>query len=156
MAPQQKQSVWVRGTVLLPLLLALGCGSSGTITGKVTYQDKAVPGGTVTFLDEKGHPFRGDIQPDGSYTITKVPKGKVKVTVETASVRPAQANMPRGMKMPRPPQDAPMGDNPGAAMYKEADASRYVKIPEDYANADKSGLELQVTGGQQEYNIPLK
>jgi hypothetical protein len=140
------------GCVALSLFVgATGCGSKGTVTGKISYRDKPVPGGTIFFLTEGKGTFESKIQPDGKYTVENVPAGTVKIYLETESIRPA----PRP-KMPKPPKDqVPPGaeDNP---VYGAPAANRYVKIPDKYTSPEKSGLTLDVRGGNQDYDIPLK
>jgi hypothetical protein len=60
---------------LFALLVALGCSSSGELTtapvsGKVTYNGKPVPNGTVMFVPDQGPAATGEIAKDGSYRLT--------------------------------------------------------------------------------------
>ena len=58
-----------------------GCSSgkmkTAVVKGKVTFNGKAVPNGTVNFTPEGGGgpSAMGDIQPDGSYSLTTYRKG---------------------------------------------------------------------------------
>jgi len=60
-------------------LFLAGCGvgqpRTAVVRGKVTYQGKPVPGGTILFTPTSGPPATGGIQPDGSYTLTTFRKG---------------------------------------------------------------------------------
>ncbi|MBI3469435.1 MAG: hypothetical protein HY000_41060 [Planctomycetes bacterium] len=92
----------LRLVLALVTLPALGCGEKSNtpetapVTGTVTYKGKPVIGGTVTFIPEQGpgNPGIGDIQSDGTYSLTTYDRddgavlGKHKVTVE---VFPGQA-----------------------------------------------------------------
>jgi hypothetical protein len=64
---------------LLGLALAAGCASgdlpTAVVTGKVTYDGKPVPNGTVLFVPAAGPPATGEIQPDGSYRMTTYANG---------------------------------------------------------------------------------
>jgi len=53
------------------ILCTVGCGSSGLVSvkGKVTYNDKPVTGGTITFAAEDKASAYGEILPDGSYSL---------------------------------------------------------------------------------------
>ena len=96
------------GMVLSTLVLAVvGCGEPrGSVSGKVTYKDKALAGGTVVFVSEdKKNQDRALIQPDGTYLAKNVPVGKVRVGVEPAP-KGASANMPKGAKKPDIPADS--------------------------------------------------
>jgi hypothetical protein len=63
----------------LVVLSLTGCGErrSGTaiVRGKVTLNGKPVPNGTVNFIPEMGPSATGEIQPDGSYTLTTYKPG---------------------------------------------------------------------------------
>ena len=65
---------------LLVVGLLLGCGEkrSGTavVRGKVTYNGKPVPNGTVNFIPTRGATTAtGEIHPDGSYALTTYKPG---------------------------------------------------------------------------------
>jgi hypothetical protein len=56
-----------------------GCGNNkkktNIVRGKVTFNGKEVPNGTITFFPENGPTASGEIQPDGSYTLTTFKTG---------------------------------------------------------------------------------
>jgi len=69
--------VWV--AALLVLVLA-GCQPKGhgtaIVRGKITYKGKPVPNGTINFIPANSGPSAmGNIQPDGSYTLTTYKSG---------------------------------------------------------------------------------
>jgi len=135
--------------LLVPLAVA-GCTSStATVTGKVTYKGAPLKGGTVIFLSTQGKgSSNADIGEDGTYTAEKVPVGDVKICVNTAFLKP---NRSAHTYSPPPGQAAP-GYDPS----KGNKGDRYVAIPPDYADPDKTSLTLTVTGGKQEHPIELK
>ena len=131
-------------------LWATGCGSSASVSGKVSYKGQTVKGGTVSFIGPDNWTGMSQIAEDGSYTISKAPHGQVKIIVETKTAKP-NAMMSR---MPKPPKDAPV---PKGSMYDtQGQADRYVAIPDRYADKDKSGLTYEVKSGKQEHNISLE
>ena len=138
-----------------PLALALavpallcGCGSkTGRVSGKVTYKDKPVQGGTVTFLVSGKHSASSPIGEDGSYSIEKVPVGPAKISI----VPPVPAGPGGGGPMMDPSKFGGGVEKP-AAQPK----TKPLNLPEKYKNPEKSGLEYTVTPGSQEHNIPLK
>lgn len=145
---------WLRGlatalfcAALLPLLGCGGGGGTGTVSGKVTYRDKPLPGGYITFVPEKGSSVaRGDIEKDGSYRVEKVPVGPVKIAVQALEPpKYAAGNM-------SPAEVAKMGKK---AFQRAAPAPR-MKLPENFTDPEESGLTYTVKKGMQEYNIPLK
>jgi hypothetical protein len=118
------------GVVLVALA---GCGPRRvTVSGKVRYQAQAVPKGTVRFLTSEDKVLFADLKEDGSYTITGVPVGLVKISV---TVPPAASLEPQQ----KGPDGRPVE---GAA---ETTAVRVVPIPPIYSNPSTSGLEYTVT-----------
>ena len=66
----------VSGMLRLILLFVLGLSSVGcnqsnlaVVKGKVTYKDKPVTSGTITFFAQDKPAAYGDLQPDGTYTL---------------------------------------------------------------------------------------
>jgi hypothetical protein len=133
------------------LLLLVGCGpSTGTITGKVTYDDKPLTSGTVMFLADDNRSFPSSISSDGTYKVENVPLGHVRITV-AAGGGGAKIEAPRGFG--KIPKGAP---TEAFKAYKGATARSGVSIPMRYANPDQSGLSTTVVAGSQEYNIVLQ
>lgn len=157
-----KQGRLFAAVLLLSALPCLtGCGSS-KVSGKVTYQGKTVPGGLVVFHGANNWTGNSPIEQDGSYTIVKPPPGPVKITVDTSSMRPVQLprnvpgmeNMPgaKGKMPPNMPEEAKK--NP---LYNpELNAGRYLAIPANYADPEKSGLSYEVKSGPQTHDIKLE
>ncbi len=79
---------WAAG---LAAALATGCGDgprTATVSGVVKVAGKPAEKGSVTFVpaDGKGSTAGGSIGPDGSYTATGVPHGRMKVEVRVPKV----------------------------------------------------------------------
>lgn len=133
----------------LVVVVLIGCGSnSGSVTGKVTYKDKPLPGGTVTFVTADKKVSTAVIGSDGTYTINKVTAGPVKIAVYPLA--PPQPMM-EGTKMNPGAMGAPAPEAPPAATD-----SKSVKLPQQYQDPEKSGLTYTVKSGKQEHNIELK
>lgn len=169
----------MRCVSLVALFLAVGalsgCGrSQGSVSGKVTYMNKALKGGIVGFVSTEGLPsVTGTINEDGSFAIDKIPAGNYQVFVDTESLKPPQGSTPKGPgsgtstggvdpKTSGPPPGAelpegykPINPNEAEATLK-ANAKKYVAIPPNYATSEKSGLSFTVVAGAQTYNIELK
>jgi hypothetical protein len=138
----------IRGFALLIFLVlsltAFGCGSkTGTISGKVTYQGKAVTGGSVNFLSEGSESIMktGGIQKDGSYSVSGVPVGPAKITVQ-------------GVKARRLLIPTQLQKEQGKAEVTTDQPEIYV--PPKYGSADTSDLKYEVKPGKQHYDIELK
>jgi hypothetical protein len=81
----------VAGPCLL-VLLASGCGSkTGTVSGKVTHQGKAVSNGFISFLpqtpQDQGRVFSSIIDENGAYEVTRVPVGPAKIVIQNPGAR---------------------------------------------------------------------
>ncbi len=125
----------VVGLSILPLALAVlwGCSSDPElpetfpVTGKVMYQGQPLTKGTITFLSDEGQSSTGEIQPDGTYTLSTFESGdgaveghhRVKIVADTAD----PTLMP--------------GSSPGYQKPKDL-------IPKKYADIQTSGLEAVV------------
>lgn len=147
-------------SLLLLLLLSAGCSSKGSVTGKVLYQGKPLPGGTVTFFCGSRGTFTSPIKEDGTYSVDKVRAGDAKIGVENQSLnrnRGAIPKMPGGYKekfKSMIPEDVDASEMmPG---FASSLPGKYVPIPEHYSDPEKSGLTYTVTGGQQSHDIELK
>src|SRR5262245_30640892 len=108
----------VRGAVALfgvGLLVVAGCNKPvGTVSGKVTYQGKALKGGGVTFVSaDGGRSFVGAIGPDGSYKVPDIVAGTYKVTVDNNSLKGQEKTMGPGGTAAPPPL-VPAGAKGGA------------------------------------------
>jgi hypothetical protein len=138
------------------LLLALGCGSKGTITGTVTYKGTPIPAGTIVFAPDSGEPSVNAPIADGKYTIDKVPPGPAKVAVSSTYseglISPIQVMLQKSGG--KPAEDMPEGAR--KLMEGAAHAKKGVKIPDDYADPATSGLTYTVKDGKQTHDIDLK
>jgi len=125
-----------------------GCSQpTATVSGKVTYQNGPVKGGTVTFAGSKGQSVSAEIKEDGTYTAEKVPIGEAKISVSTRSLG-VVASMPKGSLPPE--KQATSG-----GMSPEEAKRRYVAIPTLYESPETSGLTYTVVGGSQQHDVPL-
>ncbi len=140
------KTIWCRLNVLALLAASLavaGCGgSTGSVTGKVTYKGKTLTSGKVTFVSETNSAF-APIQPDGTYSIPKVPTGKVVITVETPKAHQTMAMDP-----------SKMGGGPSGPV--EPPKNPEVEAPVRYADPKTSPLNYEVKSGTQTYDIVLE
>lgn len=163
--------VLMTGTVLLA-----GCSRPvGSITGKVTYMNKPLKGGSIAFVSTEGRQsFSTSIREDGTFTIDQITGGDYKVCVDTSFLQPPASSVgykgSGGMSAPAaakgpPPKSAPPPDATIPEGYKPsnpaeanavANAKKYMQIPDKYKDADKTDLTYTVTGGPQTHNLELK
>jgi hypothetical protein len=104
------------------------------------------------------------IEEDGSYTIRNIAAGKVKITVETDSARPPLDKADKAAKGPKGPRGGRVSqdflkqnlEKMNPQMADPERAKRYVQIPPNYREPDKTNLSYEVKGGKQEHDIDLK
>src|SRR5262245_39322735 len=116
------------------LLVLSGCGSNPYVAGKVTYKDKPLTYGTVSFVGQDGKKQAASIVGDGSYKLMEPPLGTVKVCVE---VKPIKLNL-------------------GKDKDKKTEKEPLSPIPAHYADPSKSGLTTEIKEGANTYDIELK
>jgi len=128
-------------TVVLAVFLAVntGCGgSTGTVTGKVSFQGKVVSAGTVILLAEDGTKVSTRIRPDGTYRAS-LPVGFVKIAVNLSG--------PTGLPpivVPRLPSKLVVKD--------QQDGSMVLPV---YTDVDQSPLGCELGRGVQTFDIDL-
>ena len=138
------------------LTLLGGCGDGlperGKVTGKVTFNGKPVPEGTVTFYPETGRSATGRIQPDGTYTLTTFDEGDGaivgphEVTIEAVRF----AGAPQRQELRR-------GDRRGQGrkVVRPAAMNAQWLVPEKYAVRGQSGLTREVKSGTNTIDFTL-
>jgi hypothetical protein len=126
--------------LLAVALAAAGCGG-GTKTypvrGKVIYNGKAVPNGTVMFISATGPPVTGEIQKDGSYSLKTTGAGNGApagtYTVVVVAMEDMADRLPEG-RNPLPP---PL-------------------VPNKYSNAATTDLKAEVEAKENVIDFDLK
>lgn len=152
------KAILTHSIAALVLLALIGCGGGnkvGTVSGKVTYKGEALRGGTLAFVPKNAGGVVATIDPEGNYTVTNVPVGEAKITVQTfpATGGPPAMKGKAPPKMPQAPADQKMPD-----LYDFAGKAKkgHMKIPEKYGDPEKSGLTYTVSAGSQTHNIKLE
>jgi hypothetical protein len=120
------------------------------IHGVIQYEGKPVTDATVIFIasDNKTHLAR--LKEDGSYHVTGVAQGPVKVSIQSSAPRVAPRADPRSEY-----------GKVGVAEAKDAARPRPVApagtvIPAIYQDPEKSGLAFDLKEVNQEWSIDLK
>lgn len=148
--------------------LALGCGSTGSLEGNVTYKDKPVTGGLIACVASDGKSFPGSLNADGSYRCPNLPPGEYVVTIKTFAIKATdfdQSSKEMMEKMGLDSSSAKSGDQLDMAKLKlkmkdkfkdvTAKESLHVSIPAKYADAKTSGLTVTITSGPQKQDFTL-
>jgi hypothetical protein len=155
----------------LLLTAAVGCGSGkGTVSGKVTLDGKPLPAGQISFVGAHGQTATADIK-DGQYTVSNVPTGDVKVTVQTSSIKQqaetllassrygsSKTRAAAARKLPADIKEQLQAEaTRNAEMVKRGKEllAKYRPVPDKYAKPDSSGLHVSVSRGDISYDVPL-
>lgn len=127
------------GAVVL-MVLAAGCSrGTGNVSGTVKFKGKPLPGGTISFYDEVNGVASSPINPDGSYSVSKVATGTARITVA----------VPMPIRFASPGMSEAKEDLP--AVVKQTPS-----IPARYYDPAKSGLTCVVVRGDQTQDFDLQ
>ena len=134
--------------VLLAAMTICGCGGgdNGELSGVVKFKDQPLPSGRITFHSEAGDkPTKSGEIKDGHYSVSGLPVGPCKVSVETFQRRAVDPKMmPKDLGI-KPPEDT-----------DPTKAGKFVPIPLRYADPSTSELDFDVNGGPQPKDFNLK
>jgi hypothetical protein len=128
-------SVGVLGLVAL-VVAASGCGGTKkvTVNGTVSYKGQPVSGGMLQFVGPKGGaPSAASIQQNGTFIITDVLPGEVRVGIT-----------------PTPQSSGPSGDKKAPRPKVTAD-----DLPEKFRDPEKSGLKYTITPETKHLDIKI-
>jgi hypothetical protein len=158
--------IGIGALVLTPFLAGCAPGQ-GKVSGQLTYNNKPVPGGLITFrpADPKQNSVSAELDAEGRFTAI-VPEGEVLVSIDNRELEPRPTNLPSI------PPDLPLSPEARAKIGKiappkpaEGDAKesdevrrprgRYLPIPEKYYLGETSGLKFTIKAGDQTLNIEL-
>ena len=127
--------------VAMTFMSVLGCAGdkkkTNIVRGKITFNGKDVPNGTITFFPESGPTATGEIKPDGSYTLTTFQNGDGAVEGNYTVVVVAMQNQVGRLPEERTPLPPPI-------------------VPEKYTSAATSDLRAEVKAGENVINFDLE
>jgi hypothetical protein len=121
---------------LLFLAALAGCGSKlSTVSGKITYRDKPVTRGQISFIAADGQSASTTLDADGGYTVAQVPRGELTVIISSFEAEGAEK---LGIKiLPKAPKLRSL-------------------VPERYNEAETSPLKVMVKSSHHRYDFDLK
>ena len=139
--------------VLLLVLATVGCGASGrsfatgTVSGKLTLKGQPVPAGTqIQFMSESGDAQGGEVNADGTFSVTGVPVGACKVAVSA----------PAGVDMtPEEAMKASSGEGAAGAGADENAFATQGDFPTKYLTFATSGETVNVQAGDNQYSLDM-
>jgi hypothetical protein len=139
---------------LFALIVLAGCfytrGPRATVKGTVTFNDRPVTAGMVSFFGADNRVGSAPLLEDGSYEVLDAPVGEVTITItipELSTGGPA-AMPPPSKPVPGLPTatDKELGKRIGTVV---------VDIPPRYKKAETSPLKYTVTKGSNDHDINL-
>ncbi len=142
----------IGGTFVLTvgvMIFALRAPAKGTLAGRVVWQGKPVVVGTIVVLAGDGKLRAVPIEPDGSYQVAGVPKGKVQLGVisrDPAKIQERYAKMAT-------PSDRLATDDRTAP--QQLDKKKWFPVPKQYEDPQFSGL-ITTLKGQDKFDIELR
>lgn len=123
---------------LVAVVAGLGCSGKGvkkvTVSGTVTYKGQKLQSGILKFVGPEGSYSAASIQPDGTYVITDVVPGEVKVGV----------------------MESPSGSGSSSGEATPAPKTAPVTLPERYRDPETSGVTVTVTESTSKVDIDIK
>jgi hypothetical protein len=123
------------GLAVVAFVAAAGCSGQGvkkvTVSGTVLYKGQRLPSGILKFVGPEGSYSAASIQPDGTYTITDVVPGEIKVGV----------------------MESPAGSGSSAGDKAGGPRAAPVSLPEKYRDPETSGVKYTVTDGTSKLDI---
>jgi hypothetical protein len=138
------------------VLLIAGCGDTprSKIHGTIKYQGKPLTNATLTFFAKDNSTHMAILNPDGTYTVDRVPRGPIKVSIQSDVPRPAsKGQFAKGFgEMPAETKDGKRDPAPGPAEPK----ATWPIVPANYNDPEKSGLSFELKEPDQEWSVELK
>jgi hypothetical protein len=141
--PRSRALSFILFAAALPPLA--GCGSSTSVSGRVTYETKPVANGSITFLPADGHgPAVGGSIVDGQYQVENLIPGKK--FVQIIGLKKVNFALSNEEMQRRARENAKRGDTTG--IVERAD-----EIP---ADAEGNNRQIEIKPGSQTLDFDLK
>ena len=143
------------GLSLAAAVMLTGCGDlpRGSLHGTLTFKGEPLAGATVMFFGKDNQVYRADLTKEGTYTVSGVPLGPIRVAVQQflPSVTPRPDPPPGGPKKPE------MGEARDAAWKPpEVTAEEMTRVPALYSDPGTSGLAFELSAADQEWSAELE
>jgi hypothetical protein len=126
------------GLAAVVLVAASGCSDPGvkkvTVKGTVTYKGQKLQSGILKFVGPDGSYSAASIQPDGTFIITDVIPGEIKVGV----------------------MESPSGSGSSSGDKTAGPRTPPIALPEKFREPETSGVTVTITDDTDDLHIELK
>lgn len=140
------------------LVVVAGCGDypRSEVHGTITFRGRPLGDATLIFITRDNMTYPADLKSDGTYKVSGIPQGAVRVSI--------QQHLPHVAPRPEPKYQSRAKANVGESKDKDeeriAPASTPTAvsnpIPPVYTDPDKSGLKFELKDSVQEWSTDLK
>lgn len=140
------------------LVIVAGCGdyARSEVHGTITFRGKPLTDATLIFLTRDNMTYPTDLKSDGTYQVSGIPQGTVRVSI--------QQHLPYVAPRPEPKYQVRAKANVGESKDKDEERIAPASIPKTvsnplppiYADPTKSGLQFELKDSDQEWSIDLK
>ena len=132
--------------LITALVFSTGCGARrADVTGTVTWHGTLLTRGTVMIEGPDGITRAGSIERDGSYKISDLAAGRVKIGVVCKDSAAKSSAIPRGRG----------GEKFSGSPLSPSATGPTIPFPESYAEPTKSGVIAVLKAGQNKHDITL-
>lgn len=133
-----------------------GCGGGdvprGRVHGTIKYGGKALTGVTMILIAKDNKTHTVDLKSDGTYEVSGVALGPVKVSLQSVTARVAV----KGEFDPPPSAAKGVTDEKAGKSQASSEAKASTRLPEHYSSPEKSGLTFELKDADQEWSVDLK
>lgn len=145
-APHTKNYAVVM-VIMLALISLSGCGGTGNLSGKVTFNKQTVTSGTVQVIAEDGSSHTSPIGMDGSYSINNIPTGKLLIGVDSPNPKKHYETL---LVMAKTEEQKKTIEAPSPEIIKT-----WIGLPDNLATPNDSNLTFDLQAGNNSYNLEL-
>jgi len=143
------------GVGLFALVALAGCdsgpGPRAPVKGTVTFNDRPLTAGTISFFGPKNRVGSAPLMEDGSYEVLDAPVGEVTITITIPELSTGGIVGVPAPSKPVPGLPASPDQDPG----KKRPGTVVVDIPQQYKKQETSPLKYTVNKGSNDYDIVL-
>lgn len=145
---------------VLVAVASTGCGDvpRGRLHGTVKLRGKPLSHATVIFLAKDNKTHLAKLKPDGTFDVSGVALGPVKVSIQ-ADLPAVNAKGPPGTRTPSSQAKGVTDEKASKAATTPPRTEKLepgVNLPSQYTDPEQSGLAFELNSADQEWSVDLK